>query len=337
MSSPRVDSMGAVLDYSTTRNLTTDPPAIRNEPGSKIQTALRCSPHERRQGEGGLRLRLQFKTGGFFDDGAGRTPPLISLVTVVYNGAAHMEKTVLSVLTQTYENVEYIVIDGGSTDGTLDILRHYDKAIDYWVSEPDAGISDAFNKGLSVSTGQFIGFINADDWYESNTAQLAIAAAMQHEADIVHGQLRYWSGSVAAELFSADHELLERDMTVNHPTVISRLAWYRRVGGFNGDFRYAMDYEWLRRSKFSGARFFYLAAPLANMRLGGISDVRWERAIREVARVKLIYSANKITPWISYGLQLIRGIARRVLEKMGLNWVVRFYHTRISLVSKSFK
>ena len=337
MSAPQGGSIHAAIGYSTTRKLIGDAPAIRNEPGTKIQTSLRCAPQPKRQAEGGLRLRHQFKAGGFFDDGAAQSPPLISFVTVVYNGAAQLEKTVLSVLGQTYDNVEYIVIDGGSTDGTLAILRKYDQAIDYWVSEPDLGISDAFNKGLAVATGQFVGFINADDWYECNAAQLVVAAAIQHQADIIHGQLRYWSGKVAAELFSADHDLLERDMTINHPTVIARLGLYRSVGGFNADFRYAMDYEWLRRSKVSGARFFYLAAPLANMSLGGISDVRWKRAIREVARVKLIYSPDKITPWISYGLQLSRGVARRLLERMGLTWIVRFYHTRISLVSKSFK
>jgi glycosyltransferase involved in cell wall biosynthesis len=316
-----------------------NPPLIRNEIGSKIQTKLYCLPSPRRQGEGGLRLHGKFKTGGYFEEriADSQVQPLVSIITVVYNGVAHLEKTILSVLNQGYDNVEYIVIDGGSTDGTLEVLRKYEHAIDYWVSEPDGGISNAFNKGLSVSTGRLVGFINADDWYESGAIQFAVSRSTEHDVDIIHGQLQYWSGTKAVELFSGNHDLLERDMTVNHPTVISRLAIYRNVGGFSPDFRYAMDYEWLRRAKSFGAKFYYVATPLANMSLGGISDIRWKRAIREVARVKVMYSSNNITPWISYGVQLTRGIARKVLDKIGLKRIVRFYHARVSLISKTIK
>ncbi|MFC1603328.1 glycosyltransferase, partial [Pseudomonadota bacterium] len=95
--------------------------------------------------------------------------PLISVVTVVYNGVRNIEQTIKSVINQVYENVEYIVIDGGSTDGTVDVLKKYDSQIDYWDSVPDNGISDAMNKGVSHASGDYIIFIHADDYFANNT------------------------------------------------------------------------------------------------------------------------------------------------------------------------
>lgn len=89
--------------------------------------------------------------------------PLVSIVTVVYNGEKYLEHTILSVLNQTYKNIEYIIIDGGSTDGTLDIIRKYENRINYWISEKDDGIYDAMNKGIDSATGEWINFMNAGD------------------------------------------------------------------------------------------------------------------------------------------------------------------------------
>jgi len=95
---------------------------------------------------------------------------LISIVTVVYNGEEFLEKTIQSVINQTYENIEYIIVDGGSSDGTVDIIKKYEDDIDYWVSEKDEGIYDAMNKGAKLATGDFINFMNADDIIYSHDA-----------------------------------------------------------------------------------------------------------------------------------------------------------------------
>ncbi len=100
--------------------------------------------------------------------------PLISIITPVLNGEAHLEQTIQGVLNQTYDNIEYIVVDGRSADGSLRIIQEYDDRIDYWVSEIDDGISDAFNKGIRLSRGEFIGIINADDWYESDAVETVV-------------------------------------------------------------------------------------------------------------------------------------------------------------------
>lgn len=117
-------------------------------------------------GEGGMRSRGTFKKSL-----AGK--PLVSVVTVVFNGAEHLETTIKSVINQSCDNIEYIIIDGGSTDGTIDIIKKYDHALDYWVSEIDGGIYDAMNKGIALSCGEWINFMNAGDIFSD-------AAIVQH-------------------------------------------------------------------------------------------------------------------------------------------------------------
>ena len=112
--------------------------------------------------------------------------PLISIITIVKNNAATVERAILSVLGQTYANIEYIIIDGGSTDGTLGVIRTYHSKIAYWVSEPDAGISDAMNKGISASTGVWHLLLHSDDWLEPDgVANLAVW--MKEDFDVICG------------------------------------------------------------------------------------------------------------------------------------------------------
>ena len=128
-------------NYSTTRLLT--------KKSSKIINNSEYS-------KGGLRIQGYFKHSY-------KEKPLISIVTVVYNGEEFLEETIQSVINQSYANVEYIIIDGGSTDGTIDIIKKYEDKIDYWVSEKDNGIYDAMNKGIKVANGDWIYFLGADD------------------------------------------------------------------------------------------------------------------------------------------------------------------------------
>lgn len=137
--------------------VTTDKPQIANNPESNIQTVPFLPEGKGRQGEGGLRTKGYFKRP--FNG-----KPLVSVITVVLNGRECLEQTIRSVLDQSYDNVEYIIIDGGSTDGTIDIIRKYEHAIGYWVSEPDKGLYDAMNKGwLIANSSGFVLFLGAGD------------------------------------------------------------------------------------------------------------------------------------------------------------------------------
>lgn len=135
-------------NYSTTRTLFKGKPLIELE-------------IEKRENAGGLRTR------GFYKKSLSMKP-LITIITVVFNGEQYLEETILSVLNQYYDNVEYIIIDGGSTDNTLQIIKKYSGMIDYWISEPDKGMYDAIIKGFSLCRGEIIAYINADDFYLSH-------------------------------------------------------------------------------------------------------------------------------------------------------------------------
>jgi cellulose synthase/poly-beta-1,6-N-acetylglucosamine synthase-like glycosyltransferase len=151
-------------NYSTTRLITKEKAEIINNHDNKFKTVLFLPEEKNRKGEGGLRTKNYFKKS--FEN-----KPLISIITVVYNGEKFLEETIKSVINQTYDNVEYIIIDGGSSDGTIDIIKKYEDYIDYWVSEKDNGIYDAMNKGIDLATGIWINFMNAGDLFFDNTIE----------------------------------------------------------------------------------------------------------------------------------------------------------------------
>src|SRR3990172_7180600 len=108
--------------------------------------------------EGGLRTKGIYRKSQ-------EERPLISVITVVYNGAKYIEQTIQSVINQTYDNIEYIIVDGASTDNTLKIINKYEDRIDYWISEADSGLWNAMNKGVRLATGDILNFLNSDDFY----------------------------------------------------------------------------------------------------------------------------------------------------------------------------
>ena len=125
-----------------------------------------------------------------------KNKPLVTIITIVFNGQETLSKAIESVSNQTYPNVEYIIIDGGSTDGTLNIIKKYGDVITKWISEKDRGISDAFNKGLKLAKGEIIGILNADDWYERN-AIISVVEAFENNKNIgiAYGWMNYWKGT----------------------------------------------------------------------------------------------------------------------------------------------
>jgi glycosyltransferase involved in cell wall biosynthesis len=297
-------------------------------PKSEPQQIRTLPPNPLRKGEGGLRTRGHWKTSR-----PGR--PLVSIITVVLNGERHIEETIRSVFGQTYENVEYIVLDGGSTDGTINIIRRYEDSIDYWASERDEGVSDAFNKGISLSNGEIIGTINADDWYEREALDAAVRAFSDSGADIVSGAIQYWNGDKRDYVFFSNPSALVREMTVNHQTVFARKELYDRFGMFDTRYRLAMDYEVLLRFRLKGAGFHCLDNVLANMRLEGCSDRQWLRAYREVYEIKNSLMGNKARNYLYYLYTIFRRHAVSVLKKMGLSPLVSHYRRHYSIVKKA--
>ena len=172
--------------------------------------------------KGGKKLQ---KTDSWSQDGVA---PKISVVTVVRNGAATIGQTIESVLSQSWRNKEYIIIDGGSTDGTIDIIRRFDDKIDFWISEPDKGIFDAMNKGIESATGDVIGILNADDWYEPEAlSKVAKTYIETNGKAVIHGMLRNFLDEQFYAVKGNSIKVLKYDM-IQHPTCFIPQTIYKQ-------------------------------------------------------------------------------------------------------------
>lgn len=239
--------------------------------------------------------------------------PSITLITVVFNGQKHIEKTIQAVINQAYQPLEYIIIDGGSTDGTLDIIRKYESHISYWKSEPDKGINDAFNKGLKQASGDLIGFTNADDWLEDKA--LETIANNYQPGKIVYGNVRFWKNGKEINVSNSDHQRLREGMTMAHPGVFVPKKLYDQYGFFVTDLKIASDYEIMVRFFVNKVEFIKTDAVVANMNLGGISHTRWVLAIKEDLKVKNTYFKNKVLNYCYFLKQFIYLFFERTLRK----------------------
>jgi glycosyltransferase involved in cell wall biosynthesis len=201
--------------------------------------------------------------------------PLVSIITVVYNGEKYLEQTIESVINQTYKNIEYIIIDGGSTDRTLDIIRKYEKHIAYWVSESDKGLYDAMNKGIGIAKGELIGMINSDDWYELNTVELMVNAYKNNPDKTIFHADRYDvddDGNRKIRKFHpSSFKFKYYGMTYNHPSMFITKDEYKKHL-YNTELRALSDYQFVLEAFLrDNNTLFYINQPTVNYRLDGIS------------------------------------------------------------------
>jgi len=212
--------------------------------------------------------------------------PLISVVTVVRNRVDHIEKTISGVLEQTYPNVEYIVIDGASTDGTVDVLRRYDDRIDYWASEPDAGIYDAMNKALDLITDPdaYVIFANSDDRFYTPFALERLVAG-GGGADLVYGRMVLTDGD-AVTIQGREVELNDlAGETLCHPATLVKRRVFDEVGRFDTSFRIAGDYDFLVRCFAQPVTTRYVPEIVSRMAMGGMNEEQYMLSCRERKRV----------------------------------------------------
>jgi glycosyltransferase involved in cell wall biosynthesis len=267
--------------YSTTRRVSKSEPGVEDLPGARFQGLIVLPPEARRQGEGGLRKQGYFKARGGQSlearEGAhAEARPLITVITAVFNGAKTLERSILSVINQSYDNLEYIIIDGASGDGTLDIIRRYEEAIDYWVSEPDGGIYDAWNKGIRLAGGDWLAFLGADDIYlpgALNAYGEAIAGRSDRRLEYISSRVNLTQGAKVIRTIGGhwSWKSLRRYMNVAHVGSLHSRALFERYGLFDTSYKIGGDYEFLLRPK-AGLRATFMNSITVNMGIAGASN-----------------------------------------------------------------
>ncbi|MEM9626518.1 MAG: glycosyltransferase family 2 protein [Pseudomonadota bacterium] len=264
----------------------------------------------------------------------------VSLITVVLNNRTDLERALQSVFAQSYRPVEYIVIDGGSTDGTVDVIRRHADRIAHWVSEPDGGISHAFNKGVAAATGSYLGFVNADDWLDSDQIEHAVQALESRSADFVFGDLAYHNidGKLLHIIKGDQHyadRIASRMPALNHPTMLVKRTVFDAIGGFDERYRVAMDYDWALRAHLAGFRGRYAPEIAGHMTLDGTSDRRFVQGLAEVRSIATAHGQSSIKAWPLFGYRVLKGIAQRKLQQYAPSslyrllrgWVNPDYHS----------
>lgn len=199
----------------------------------------------------------------------------LTIVTVCLNAVKTIERTIKSVIKQNYDNLEYIIIDGASTDGTVNIIEKYDAYLSYWVSEPDLGIYDAMNKGIMLATGDYICFLNSDDWFEMDVLKTVAWHIEKTQADVIYGD--YWLVSSKKKEYKTPRplEYMYWNMPLN-----SQATFIKRKNDWAFDTRYtiAADYKLIYDKYMGGEIFHYVPIVLTNFSLGGFSSDYYRHA-----------------------------------------------------------
>jgi glycosyltransferase len=204
----------------------------------------------------------------------------ISIITVTYNSSKTVEQTIQSVIEQTYPNIEYIIIDGQSSDSTLTIIDRYRNQISKIVSEKDKGIYDALNKGIDLATGDVVGILHSDDFYiDHHVIENVVSTFLKYQSDAVYADLYYVgeedTNKIVRKWRSGNyrHGMFVNGWMPPHPTFFVKKSVYARLGKFNLDFKSAADYElMLRFIHKNKIKLAYLPEFIVKMRVGGKSN-----------------------------------------------------------------
>lgn len=249
----------------------------------------------------------------------------ISIITATYNSAKTLDICMNSVLNQTYQDIEYVIIDGNSNDGTVDLIKEKAKTHEniVWSSETDNGIYDALNKGIKKASGDVVGFVHSDDFLANETIISKIAHVFEYEkVDGVYGNLHYVKfdnvQNVVRNWISKPFKrtLLNRGWMPAHPTLFLKREIYRHNGSFNLDYRIAADYDFiLRIFKSRDYNFYHLPETITKMRVGGASNRNLKNLILKTKEDYRAAKTNNIRlPLITIGLKNISKIPQWLLK-----------------------
>ncbi|MFA6247637.1 MAG: glycosyltransferase family 2 protein [Mucilaginibacter sp.] len=241
----------------------------------------------------------------------------ISVITVSYNAQSTIEQCVQSVIGQDYPHIEYIIIDGNSSDGTISVLEKYKKYIHVFVSEPDKGIYDAMNKGIALASGDVIGILNADDFFaDSHTLTVVLDAFKNNVTDIVYGNLDYVKpdGSTFRKWRSGPYKkgLFNLGWMPPHPTFYCRKEVFNRFGNYSLEYGTAADYElMLRFIHLNQLPVYYIARVLVKMSTGGVSNSSINNRVKAlIFDMRAMYRNNVYFPPIALLFKPLRKLGQ---------------------------
>lgn len=257
--------------------------------------------------------------------------PLISIITICYNSEKTIERTIKSVLAQSYKDYEYIIVDGASKDGTLEIVKQYEPLFDgrmNWKSEPDKGIYDAMNKGIRMSTGGIIGIVNSDDWLEPDALDVVAKVFEENNRNAnalycggisyhrIDGSVKRWDVNLRSFKRQASLYIMSG---IRHPATFVPKSVYNQIGLFDDQMRLSADQDFILRCYFGGSQFVEIKQVLSNMSEGGLSTEGSERAMRYSTedRIIMLKKFNKkgfSYLWLLYSWKF-RGVVKRLLAR----------------------
>jgi glycosyltransferase involved in cell wall biosynthesis len=204
----------------------------------------------------------------------------VSVITVSYNSITTIKDTINSVLAQTYPDIEFIIVDGSSTDGTVELIRSFGNRITKFVSEPDKGVYDAINKGIRLATGDIVGILNSDDFFYDNTVIEKVSECLNHEnTDAVFGDVQFFNpskpGNIVRYYSSGNFKTskFKFGFMPAHPSFYVKRELFEKFGYYKIDYKIAADYELiLRFLLINNIKYKYLEMPFVSMRTGGLSN-----------------------------------------------------------------
>jgi glycosyltransferase involved in cell wall biosynthesis len=262
-----------------------------------------------------------------------RNLPKISLITICRNAENSIEFAIKSVVAQNYQNLQYIVIDGKSSDSTLSIVKKYTNHIDTIVSESDRGISDAFNKGLKLATGSVVAILNADDTLAPGSLDKVAQEHLERPESIIYGDMIYRDPDTNLQsIVKPQIEKMKYEMSLYHIAAFIPKSVYNLIGEYNLNYKLAMDYDFFIRCMKSNVEFYYTPFAYGTMNKGGVSFKYWSNALREQAEIQVQHNLNSS---FSIKFRLIKRLIKDKIiysiNKYHLNFLILLY-----LWTKSF-
>lgn len=249
-----------------------------------------------------------------------------SIITIAYNSENTIERTMKSVLSQTFEDYEYIIIDGASKDGTLDLVREYEPLFNgrlKWISEPDKGIYNAMNKGIERAEGEVIGIVNSDDWLESNALEVVNQIYLDNNKDnnsLYCGGIVFHANNGEQKRLDADQEMFIKGSRkyllagIRHPATFVPKIIYKNLGLFDETIKIAADADFILRCKNNGISIIIIKSYLSNMADGGLSNRRGIYRIGKNDR-RIILKKNGVSG-INYCYQMAYWIIKNILKNI---------------------